>query len=377
MFSVIIIAQTFNRQTYIYNSIFAAAFVILAYDPFLIFSVGFQLSFLAVLGIVYLTPKIDRLVETENRILDWMWKIASVSIAAQVAAMPLSVYYFNQAPVYFLAANMIVVPAAGIILITGIVLLGFGRWEWLGEWSGKILEICIRIMNESVMLIERLPGSKIFPLEISGIETLSAYGLIFFLLAAFHTRKFHLIVMAGLCLIMFMTIETMKLQERSKQKKIIFYRIPGQAAIDFVKGKSSYLYADLRLFENNETLGYRILPFHIAHGLPVKNLKTLNLQSYRSAGYCDAIVFEGKKLVYIKKTANMVSFGEPVTVDFLVIGNDAVTDLQQVCNRFLPQMIIIDTTNDADLSLKLYRQSQELNLNCITLDSFGAQVIEL
>jgi competence protein ComEC len=75
MFSFIVVARPFNRGTNIYNTLAASAFVLLIYNPYLIMSVGFQLSYLAVLGIVYLQKPVYNLWEIENRVGDWIWQI--------------------------------------------------------------------------------------------------------------------------------------------------------------------------------------------------------------------------------------------------------------------------------------------------------------
>lgn len=377
MFSLIVLSQTFNRQTYIYNSIFSAAFIILALNPFMIYSVGFQLSFLAVLGIAYLTTRIERRLTCNSHVLKWVWRIMAVSIAAQIAVLPLSIFYFHQAPVYFLAANLVVIPAAGVILTSGVALLALGHWEWAGALPGKILQAVIWLMNEWVFMIDKTPGSKLFPLEMSGFQTILIYLVLFLLFALFHTRKFRLLALLVPAIFMFMTIESQKVYIRGRQNMAVFYSIPGHAAIDFVKGKKSYLYASHDLIFQTETMQYKALPFHISHGLPLKHLNTLDLQAYSSAGWFDAIVFEGKKFVYIKKPGQCPGSGERIAVDFLTIGNNAVEDLGQINAMFDSRMIVIDATNKTSLAIQLMRQAEDMNLTCIALALTGAQIFEL
>ena len=82
--------------------------------------VGFQLSYLAVLGIVYLQPKIYTLYKSNNWILEKTWAITAVSISAQIATFPLGMYYFHQFPNYFLLSNLFVIPLATFIIGLGI-----------------------------------------------------------------------------------------------------------------------------------------------------------------------------------------------------------------------------------------------------------------
>lgn len=101
MISIIATAQGFNRYTNIYNSIAVSLFFLLLFNPYLLVDVGFQLSYLAVLGIIYFQPKIYRWIKLDNWLLNQLWLMSSVSIAAQLVTFPLSVYYFHQFPNYF------------------------------------------------------------------------------------------------------------------------------------------------------------------------------------------------------------------------------------------------------------------------------------
>ena len=123
MFSIIIVGQTFHSRPSIYNSLALSAFVLLFYNPNFLFSVGFQLSYIAVLGIVYIYPLIHNTITFDNWLFEKMWAITCLSIAAQMATFPLTLYYFHQFPVYFLISNLLVIPAAFLIMSLGIALI--------------------------------------------------------------------------------------------------------------------------------------------------------------------------------------------------------------------------------------------------------------
>ncbi|WP_152981432.1 ComEC/Rec2 family competence protein [Hymenobacter sp. AT01-02] len=145
MFSFIIVARATARQTSMYNLLAVAAFVLLCYDPYLLCDVGFQLSFLAVLSIVYLQPRIVAWLEPNDFFLSkqrpwqpqalqklwkgmgWMaektWQATALSLAAQVATFPLGLFYFHQFPLSFLFSNLIAVPISSVAVYVGLVLL--------------------------------------------------------------------------------------------------------------------------------------------------------------------------------------------------------------------------------------------------------------
>ncbi len=126
---VLVIGAAMERRTDIYNSISVAAVIVLLLDPLQLYDVGFQLSFAAVLSIVSIYPRLDRLVERipaqweEVRILIPVWKVFAVSLAAQLGTLPFTAYYFERISVVSLIANIIVVPLVGVNLILGCMTL--------------------------------------------------------------------------------------------------------------------------------------------------------------------------------------------------------------------------------------------------------------
>ncbi|RZK18400.1 MAG: ComEC family competence protein [Hymenobacter sp.] len=198
MFSLVIVGQAVERQSSIFNTLSAAAFLLLLYNPYLLCDVGFQLSFLAVVSIVYLQPRIGRWLDLRNRVLDrqrswhgraaqrfwrgsaWLvdaaWQLTALSIAAQLATFPLGLYYFHQFPFNFLLSNLIAVPISSIAVYVGIVLLLIKGLvallsvvlpaiiapvlDWLPKATGCVFEALIWAFNEYIFFIGRLlPGA--------------------------------------------------------------------------------------------------------------------------------------------------------------------------------------------------------------------------
>ena len=116
MFTLFLIGKNLNRQIDNYNMLFASALLILIIYPFELFKVGFQFSYLAVLGILYFQPKLQNILLFRNGIIDRIWQLFTVSIAAQLTTFPLSIYYFHQFPVYFWLTNMLVIPIVWLII---------------------------------------------------------------------------------------------------------------------------------------------------------------------------------------------------------------------------------------------------------------------
>ncbi|HEY4797847.1 MAG TPA: ComEC/Rec2 family competence protein, partial [Bacteroidia bacterium] len=182
MFSIIIIAQGWKYDTNIFNTLAVSCFVLLLYNPFLIADVGFQLSYLAVLGIVLIQPWLYEKWQPKNWLLNHIWVLVSVSIAAQLITFPLGLLYFHQFPNYFLLSNLIVIPLSTIILLYGLFVLAVGKIAVIGTFCAKIFSFIVWLLNESVFITEKTPGSTTGGISISRYEMWLIYALMAFLI---------------------------------------------------------------------------------------------------------------------------------------------------------------------------------------------------
>ncbi len=159
MFSLVIIAGNINRRANIYNTLAASAFLLLWVNPNNLFEVGFQLSYMAVFGIVFLQPRIAGLWTVKNKVGLFFWNLICVSIAAQIATFPLSAYYFNQFPTYFLLSNIVVIPAAMLLIPLGLGLLAFSKIPLLATSIAFIVKWIIKSVYFLLSSFESFPHS--------------------------------------------------------------------------------------------------------------------------------------------------------------------------------------------------------------------------
>jgi len=122
MFSLVAIGSSLNRPNNIFNNVLASAFLMLVFNPKLIFDVGFQLSYAAVFGIISIQPFFAQFFKPQNRIIKFIWDLITVSFAAQIATLPFTLYYFNQVPLIFPISNLIAIPGAFLVVGLGAIL---------------------------------------------------------------------------------------------------------------------------------------------------------------------------------------------------------------------------------------------------------------
>ncbi|RIW13988.1 ComEC family competence protein [Algoriphagus lacus] len=167
MFSLFTAGQMRERRPSSFNILAFSAILMVAFDPGVIYEVGFQLSYLAVAGILLLQPLILRWWLPSNPILEYLWQMTAVSLAAQLATFPLSIFYFHIFPTYFLLANLIIIPLSFLVMQVGIPLLVFGWIPFVSDGLGWILSEMIWLQNWITLTIQQFPGGNLERLTIS------------------------------------------------------------------------------------------------------------------------------------------------------------------------------------------------------------------
>lgn len=131
MFSIVLIGEAIGRRHFTYNTLACSAFILMLGSPHVIYQLGFQLSYAAVLGIVAIAVPLQKRLRSGDWLLDKIIALMLVSLAAQLGTLPLSLYYFGQFPNLFLISNLFVIPLITIVLygtLTAIV-CGLAGWE--------------------------------------------------------------------------------------------------------------------------------------------------------------------------------------------------------------------------------------------------------
>ena len=123
MFSIFSFVKIINRRSSNLNNLSISFLLLILINPLWLFHLSFQLSYLAVLSIMLVQPKLSRYYRPQFYIDTLFWDIFTVSIAAQLGVLPLSIYYFHQFPGLFFITNLVVLPVISILLGGGILLV--------------------------------------------------------------------------------------------------------------------------------------------------------------------------------------------------------------------------------------------------------------
>ena len=168
-----------GRKALSLNTLGIAAFFMLLYNPFYLFDVGFQLSFVAVISIILFYPLFDKLVSTRIRFLKWVWSTMAVSMAAQLGTAPLVMYYFSNFSVYFLLANIIASAVVPLIIALGVLSLLMIPFPTGHGWLAIGLGTFIDVLNLTASEISRWPYARLAASDLTLWEVGAAYMLLF------------------------------------------------------------------------------------------------------------------------------------------------------------------------------------------------------
>ena len=274
MFTLLILAQAWQRQSSIFNTLSAAAFLLLLWNPYLLCDVGFQLSFGAVLSIVYLHPRLVRWFDVRNFILDqqrswhspvvqrfwrssaavadWAWQLTALSLAAQLATFPLGLYYFHQFPFSFLLSNLIAVPISSFAVYVGVLLLAAkglvmlptllmpaaGPYlDWLPRAIAYVFEKLIWCFNEYIFLVGRqLPGAVVGSIHLSQLQTLLIYLIIVAVCVFISSKRLAWLGWAVLLLGGYGGSRVAEARAVAPLREFVVYSIPRRSVVGFWQG---------------------------------------------------------------------------------------------------------------------------------------------
>jgi len=180
MFSFISFGKLLNKKGGIENALATSAFFMLCYNPYLLWDIGFQLSYAAVLSLVIFMKPLYEMIVIQNPMLDGLWKMNAITLSAQILTLPLCIYHFNQMPVLFLPANIIAIPLSTLVLYLLLLLMAVASFSSISLFIGAIISWLIDVMNNAMSYLSRYRFAVVEGLSPDLIEICLLYVLIYF-----------------------------------------------------------------------------------------------------------------------------------------------------------------------------------------------------
>ncbi|MBC3845213.1 ComEC/Rec2 family competence protein [Winogradskyella echinorum] len=222
MFSIISIAMHLKRPTNIYNTLVISAFIILLFKPTFLFEVGFQMSYLAVLGIVSVQPIIYKLWKPKYWIIDKPWQIFTVTLSAQVGVVPISLFYFHQFPGLFFISNIVVIPFLGLILGFGLLIIVLVLLNILPNFMVITYSYIIDSLNSFIAWVAQFEDFLLRDIPFTILQVICSYFIIIGFVQVYKYKTFKWVAMSLFGIICFQGISFYNINKTQNDVFIVF-----------------------------------------------------------------------------------------------------------------------------------------------------------
>ena len=364
MFTAIAIAMTLKQSKDIYKALVISIFFLLLFNPSYLFDVGFQLSYLAVLFIVWTQPMLYKLWLPKLKIVDYFWQLLTVSVAAQLGVLPLSLFYFHQFPGLFFIANLIIIPFLGIILGVGILVIALALLNILPGVIAKFYEKVIFLLNSTVEWVGGQESFLFQNISFTIISVLIYFSIVILFFKWFEIKKLIYLKLALLALMLFQLNLIAEKYISSTYHQIIIFNKTRASVLGIKKG------ATLKLHHTLDTTS-------ISNDASIKAFligSKTNLISFNNQPK-DVYVLNDKKMLVID------SLGVFTLPDFapnyILLRQSPTINLERLIKTLSPQLIIADASNYKSHILRWKKTCEIHNIKFYYTVTNGAFIEEL
>jgi len=236
MFSLLAGARLFGKDSSPVNQLFATAFVLLCAQPQWLFSLGFQLSFMAVSSILSFYVPVCSMLAPRHRLTRWLWRSVAAGFAVEILVAPLVIYYFHTFPVLFFIANVVAYVFMGLVLTAGLAIVVFSGMPAIAGFFAAITTYLVAGFGHVVAWLQAANPISFRFLVLRDWELALVY-LAIGCLAYAVARKYKPALfgsLAALCLLL-LSLNRDEWQ-RLRQDRLVIYNVPGTTRIDRITG---------------------------------------------------------------------------------------------------------------------------------------------
>lgn len=327
MFSFVAIGLYLNRSVNFYNTLLVSAFVLLLFKPSFLYDVGFQLSYFALFFIVWAQPLLSKIWSPNNKITHYFWDIVTVSTAAQIGTLPISIYYFHQFSGLFFITNCIILPFLSVIMGVGILVLIMALTTYFWQPVLKLMELLISFLNYVIHYIASLDELIFKEIPLTFWMMLGLYIIIFTWIIYLKKPNFAKLSLALISIIIFQLTQIINKIEVEKSSEFIVFSNKKSSLFVERNGKQITLNTNSDEQKNVPLTNYTISKF-----AEIKSQK--KIQNF--------YLYNGKKIVVIDRSGIYLPNSNP---DILIVIQSPKVNLDQLLLQCKPKQIIADESN--------------------------------
>ncbi|MCW4468706.1 ComEC family competence protein [Flavobacterium sp. MFBS3-15] len=329
MFSIILIGQYANRTTNIYNSLALSMLVLLLARPMFLFDVGFQLSYIAVFSIVWLQPLYKKARVSKYAAVNYAIDTVLISLAAQIGVLPLSLYYFNQFPLLFMAANLVVIPLSNVILVLGLIvlLLNFIAPP-VAIFLGHALEWLIMGMNAFIARVASFDKLVLKDIPFTLLLNISLYTILILMVLWLFRKSYARTAAVLVAILAFQGIYTLTVQDsKTHDELVVFNNWDGPLLAVKEDSRITVYSNDSLALQSPVVKSYRKGSF--AGEVSIKPLRSL-------------LWHNGSKVLVVDSAA---TYSPQMKPDVLVLTHSPKVNLERLLSELKPKQVVADASN--------------------------------
>jgi competence protein ComEC len=330
MYSFLAVGLFLKRSVNIYHSLLVSMFVILVVQPSFLFDVGFQLSYLALFFIVWLQPVLASLWEPNHKIVKYFWDIITVSFAAQLGTLPLSIYYFHQFPGLFFVTNLIILPLLSIILAVALVVMILAAFGFVPYYLMKTLEWSIGGLNHIISWIASFEDFIFKDIPLSYSMMLTAYLALIAGLIWMQRPNYKKLRLALLSILIFQgSCWFTKYQTQSTNELIVFHKNKKSMIIERNAHEAVVFASDSIRMESTENQA-------------IQSYLTANFSELKQQNEIKNFYFFGGKKIALLDSSGVFVAKNP---DVLILTQSPKINLKRFLLTCKPKVIVADASN--------------------------------
>lgn len=331
MFSFVAIGMYLRRSTNIFHTLLVSMLLILLFQPSFLFDVGFQLSYLALFFILWLQPLLAQLWSPKYKIVNYFWEILTVSFAAQIGTLPLSIYYFHQFPGLFFVTNLVIIPFLSVIMGLGVLVMVLAAFDFVPLFLAKSLEWSIYFLNKIINSIASLEQFIFRDIPFNWQLLLSLYCLIITMIVWFKKPSFNRLILALMGVIIFQIAYFQTQWTIQNEKELIVFNSKKSTLIAERNGVNITLYANdslLKAASNNQVL----LSYLMGNFSNLKTTKRLQ----------NLIYFNGNKILVVD---SLGVYPKHIKPDIVVVTQSPKINFERFLKTIKPKVVVADASN--------------------------------
>lgn len=331
MFSFVAVGQHLRRSVNVYHSLLVSVLLILLWKPSFLFDVGFQLSYLALFFILWLQPLIADFWQPKNKITRYIWDILTVSLAAQLGTLPLSIYYFHQFPGLFFVTNVLVLPLLGIIMVVGLVAVIIGCFGIVPKFVIVPLTMMIAIQNKCIGWVASWDALVFKNIGFTAAMLWTSYLVIIALGLWLQKPIYKKVVLAMVSVLLLQIVCLHNKWQSTNTQEMIVYHQKKSTMITERKNNKVILFG-------NDSIQNTIAKNQI-------------LQSYLTANFAKLTQRENLQNLYYFNTKKILLIDSSATVplnikpDIVILVNSPKINLERFLSVYTPKQIVADGSN--------------------------------